>query len=227
MAQLYASSRVHPHIRSLAHFFKTGNSLDSKLNLASANYELVQSIPEVIKYLGPNPKERWERIADFEEKLQEILLSFLREKEEENRVVVWGERSSHQEVRVPVVSFTVKGMSSKAVVDEVEKRSNFGFRNGHMYSYRLVQDIMRLEDPEDGVVRVSMLHYNTGKFVYFLFLSFPFFSVLPLLFPPDKIINFTPPFLCVLFFCLFFLLSLNLVRGKKDAIKFLQPILTN
>jgi selenocysteine lyase/cysteine desulfurase len=162
MAQLYASSRVHSHIRSLAHFFKTGDSLDLKLNLASANYELVQSIPEVLAYLGSDLELSWKHIAEFEETLQEILLKFLRE---HDRVIIWGDPSSQKELRVPVISFTVKGMSSKAVIDEVEKRCNVGIRNGHMYSLRMVEDIMRLDDPEDGVVRVSMLHYNTGRWL--------------------------------------------------------------
>jgi hypothetical protein len=32
-----------------------------------------------------------------------------------------------------------------------------------MYSHRLLEDIVGLEDVEDGVVRISMLHYNSGE----------------------------------------------------------------
>jgi hypothetical protein len=32
-----------------------------------------------------------------------------------------------------------------------------------MYSHRLLNDIVGLEDVEDGVVRISMLHYNSGE----------------------------------------------------------------
>jgi hypothetical protein len=32
-----------------------------------------------------------------------------------------------------------------------------------MYSHRLLADVCGLEDVEDGVVRVSFLHYNTGE----------------------------------------------------------------
>lgn len=32
-----------------------------------------------------------------------------------------------------------------------------------MYSHRLLNDVVGLEDVEDGVVRISMLHYNTGE----------------------------------------------------------------
>lgn len=34
-----------------------------------------------------------------------------------------------------------------------------------MYSHRLLKDIIGLDDVEDGVVRISMLHYNTGQFI--------------------------------------------------------------
>lgn len=66
---------------------------------------------------------------------------------------------------MPVISFIVAGTKSQAVVEEVERRSQFGFRSGHMYSYRLLEEVVGLGDVEDGVVRVSLLHYNTGEFM--------------------------------------------------------------
>ncbi|PYH97727.1 PLP-dependent transferase [Aspergillus ellipticus CBS 707.79] len=158
IAQLYAASRIHDQINPLCHYFKSTETLDLKLNLASANYELTQSIPRVLDYFGPDFSGAWDQIATYEETLQEILLDFLRSND---RVTIYGEPSAMKELRVPVISFTVKGVKSQALVEEVEKRSPFGFRSGHMYSHRLVKDIMRLEDLEDGVVRISMLHYNT------------------------------------------------------------------
>ncbi|KAL5363255.1 pyridoxal phosphate-dependent transferase [Aspergillus floccosus] len=160
IAQLYASTRVHDQIDSLGHFFKATDTLDLKLNLASANYELTQSIPRVVEYFGSDVAGAWEVIAAHEEKLQGILLDFLNA---HDRITVYGETSASRKLRVPVISFTVRGAKSQRVVEEVEKRSSFGFRSGHMYSLRLVKDIMGLEDPDDGVVRISMLHYNTEE----------------------------------------------------------------
>lgn len=161
IAQLYASRRVHDQINSLGHFFKGTDTLDLKLNLASANYELTQTIPRVVEYFGVNPSATWEHIADHEEKLQAILLDYLNRN---SRVTVYGEPSASKSVRVPVISFRVDGMKSQGLVEEVERRSRFGFRSGHMYSHRLVREVLGIEDVEDGVVRVSMLHYNTGKY---------------------------------------------------------------
>lgn len=160
LAQLYASSRIHDEIDSLAHFFKPTNTLDLKLNLASANYELTQSIPAVVAYFGSDPGATWTAMVAHEERLQGILLRFL---VAHDRVTIIGEPSASQELRVPVISFVVSGVKSQRLVEAVEERSKYGFRSGHMYSHRLLKDVCGLEDVDDGVVRVSLLHYNTGE----------------------------------------------------------------
>lgn len=113
-----------------------------------------------MEYFGSDVAGAWEQIATYEEKLQGIILEYLNSNE---RITIYGERSARKELRVPVISFTIKGMQSRTLVEEVEKRSPFGFRNGHMYSHRLVKEVLGLEDVDDGVVRVSLLHYNTGE----------------------------------------------------------------
>ncbi|OQD99721.1 hypothetical protein PENVUL_c062G06457 [Penicillium vulpinum] len=160
LAQLYASSRVHDQIQSLGHFFKRTDTLDLKLNLASANYELTQSIPQVVEYFGSEPSATWAQMAEHEERLQQILLEFLASN---SRTDVIGEPTASKELRVPVISFIVQGVDSQRIVEEVERRSAFGFRSGHMYSHRRLADVCGLDDVEDGVVRVSFLHYNTGQ----------------------------------------------------------------
>lgn len=59
IAQLYASSCVHDQLDPLGHFFKGTDTLDLKLNLASANYELTQSIPRVVEYFEPDVEVSW------------------------------------------------------------------------------------------------------------------------------------------------------------------------
>jgi hypothetical protein len=49
------------------------------------------------------------------------------------------------------------------LVEAVERETGFGFRWGSFYSVRLAEEVLGVE-PVDGVVRVSMVHYNTGKF---------------------------------------------------------------
>jgi selenocysteine lyase/cysteine desulfurase len=49
-------------------------------------------------------------------------------------------------------------MTSQTLVEKVVKH-NIGIRYGHNYAHRLIKGLGL--DEEDGVVRVSLLHYNT------------------------------------------------------------------
>jgi len=60
--------------------------------------------------------------------------------------------------RVPTFCFNLPGVAPQAV-SEAAARAQIGIRDGHMYSPRLMQ---RLGVPsETGVVRASLVHYNT------------------------------------------------------------------
>ncbi|KAI6836083.1 PLP-dependent transferase [Hortaea werneckii] len=155
IACLYASTNAQKHMHTLGHFFKPTDTLENLLGLAAANYELTASIPEVCRYLQTVP---WDQIAEYEERLQKILIDYLLSKPELYQIR--GEPVADSAKRVPVISFTVKGRSSREVVEAIEARSNYGCRWGAFYSNRLAEDVMGL-DPVDGVVRVSLLHYNT------------------------------------------------------------------
>ncbi|KAK3679089.1 hypothetical protein LTR37_021455, partial [Vermiconidia calcicola] len=147
IATLYASKEAQKHMRTLGHFFKTTDTLENLLGLAAANYELTASIPEVIQYLQNVP---WDQIAEFEEKLQGILIDYLNSKPEIFQI--YGEPVADRKKRVPVISFTVKDRSSREIVEAIEAKSNFGCRWGSFYSNRLCEEVLGL-DAVDGVVR--------------------------------------------------------------------------
>jgi selenocysteine lyase/cysteine desulfurase len=63
----------------------------------------------------------------------------------------------HLEDRVPTVSFSVGDIPPSAIAGELAAR-DVGARSGHMYAPRLMQ---RLNLMPGGVVRVSLVHYNT------------------------------------------------------------------
>jgi selenocysteine lyase/cysteine desulfurase len=147
IAMLYGSTKAQEQLRSLGHFFNPTGTLENKLGLAAANYELTQAIPHVAQYL-----DSMGDISSHEENLAEILLNYLRSRKD---VTIIGEQSSNASVRVPTVSFTVQGWSCKELVEVVEQKSHFGFRWGHFYSKRLCDEVLGL-GPE-GVIRVSMV----------------------------------------------------------------------
>jgi len=158
VSMLYASERAQRELQSLGHYFKSRDTLEEIMGLAAANYECVQAIPCIVSYIG---KVGWAAIAEQEEQIQEILLSYLRSKPDQ--IQIYGEPSSDRKLRVPVVSFVVRGRSSLGVIDAIEAKSDFGCRSGHFYSKRLCVEVLGLSDPDDGVVRCSLLHYNTAE----------------------------------------------------------------
>lgn len=155
-AMLYVSDRARSEIETLGHYFKSRQTLEEMLGLAAGSYEAVQAVPKIIEYLN---QIGWNAISKQEEHIQEVLLKYLRSKGD--IIKIYGEPSSDRKLRVPVISFRVKGQSSLGLIDAIEARSNFGCRNGHFYSKRLCEEVLQIPDADDGVVRCSLLHYNT------------------------------------------------------------------
>jgi selenocysteine lyase/cysteine desulfurase len=157
IALLFGSASAQQNLVSLGHYFNPTTTLENKLGLAGASYELVQSIPAIVNYLKPAGKPALlDAIPAHEEKLQKILLDFLNSRKD---ITIYGENTSDPKVRVPTIAFSVKGWGTQELVETVEKQSNFGFRWGSFYSKRLSDEI--LKRPEEGVVRASFVHYNS------------------------------------------------------------------
>jgi cysteine desulfurase family protein (TIGR01976 family) len=94
-------------------------------------------------------------IAAYETTLSAALLDAVLSIE---RAVVHGITSRrHLAGRVPTVAFSVGAIPASAVAAELAARG-IGARSGHMYAPRLMQ---RLSLMPGGVVRVSLVHYNT------------------------------------------------------------------
>lgn len=143
---------------SLGYHFNPHVSMQNKIGLAAASYELAQSIPAILEYLGKPDSAMWQGVIEHEFKLQSLLLNYLNSRPD---ITIYGEPRPDPGLRLATVSFTAMGWDSKELVEAVEMKSPFGFRWGMFYSNRLVEDVLGLE--ESGVVRVSLVHYNTGE----------------------------------------------------------------
>jgi len=156
---LYASKNGLEAVKTLGHFFNPSATLADKLGLAGSCYELTAAIPSVVEYFGSNPAESWAGIVKHEFELQSALLSYLNARSD---ITICGEPDSDSTKRVSTISFIVKGKKSQDVVEAVDKASGgvMGIRWGGFYSNRLIEEVLGL-GPKDGVVRVSMVHYNT------------------------------------------------------------------
>ena len=159
---LYASPRGLQAIKPLSHYFNPTSTLENKLGLAGSNYELTASIPAVVYYFGSSPKESWAAIEKHEYELQRTLLEYLNPRSD---VTICGEKEADSKKRVSTISFVVEGRKSQDIVEQIDKLSKgeMGIRWGAFYSNRLVEEVLGLG--KDGVVRVSMVHYNSRKLI--------------------------------------------------------------
>ena len=193
IAQLYASTRGLKAMRSLGHYFNGSSSLQDKLGLAGGSYELVAAIPAVTDYfckVAGSQNLFWTQVKGHEEQLQKLLLAYLTSND---RVTILGEQDHNTDVRVTTVSFIVQGRRSREVVEAVDQAAGykqailsdgkdgdmglgesrqFGIRWGHFYSKRLCEEVLGLEKDGEGVIRVSMVHYNTVEEVQSLIEAF-------------------------------------------------------
>lgn len=161
MSILYASPAALSKTKSLGHHFNPSATLENKLGLAGSCYELTASIPAVLAYFGSDPSASWSAIEAHEHDLQRTLLDYLKTRSD---VTICGEPDADPKKRVSTVSFLVKGWKSQDVVEKVDELSKgeMGIRWGTFYSVRLAEELLGLK--YDGVVRVSMVHYNTREF---------------------------------------------------------------
>lgn len=143
-----------------------------KFQPGNVNYELSVSVLGILDYLGelesqggtgPAGSEvprsivesSYERIAAHEEDLARPLLEMLQDRE---GVRIVGHTSADRDQRVSIVSFVSSRRSSRDIVTAVDAHG-IGIRYGHFYSARLLDELGICT--EDGVVRTSMVHYNT------------------------------------------------------------------
>ena len=76
-----------------------------------------------------------------------------------NFKLIWKNQIKNKD-RSPTISFTVKNKSSKKV-SEILVKNNIATRNDNFYAWRCLEALGI--DTNDGVVRISMTHYNNKK----------------------------------------------------------------
>lgn len=171
VAALYGKRSCLEGLASINHFF-LGDDLPYKLQPGGPQYELVYGCLGVREYfeelalrLGAAPSDPVRTkygivnraLADYEQTLTAPLLDFLSRR---SGIDIIAPVDADREQCVATISFTVQGMPSDTVVRALESRF-IGTRSGHFYAQRLIAD-MGLE-AWNGVVRISLAHYNTPQ----------------------------------------------------------------
>jgi len=178
-ACLYVRDRsLESSLKPLTHHFLPVEGKAYQLQPGGPGYELVYACTAVLPYFlslssTPSPSteenvkaalnDAFTRIEEHEHKLIEPLLAYLRSKKDRGVLIVGDEQNAAN--RVPTISFVVHGqkpLSSKEVVSHFDKMGDVGIRWGHFYAYTLCANLHPpLPTIDDGVVRISLVHYNT------------------------------------------------------------------
>jgi len=159
LAALYGKRERLRELDTINHWFLGKDAIPYKLQPGNLNFELSHGAGGIFEYVDSlgGKAVAFQRIAAHEESLCAPLLSFLGRA---RGVRVLGEPSADRGKRVPTVSFTVAGRSPEAVVRAVDPHG-IGIRHGDFYSRGVTEDLGVAEG--GGVVRVSMVHYNTAE----------------------------------------------------------------
>ena len=163
---LYGRRELLQSARGLNHFFFSEDAVPAKLEPGGVNYELASSLVGILDYfqelghhqdLGPelDLEGCFDLVAEHEMELAAPLLAFL---DEHPRTRIVGSAEPDPFHRVPTIGFVMEGRRSSELPPLLDAR-RLAVRFGHFYAYRAIRDLGLLD--RDGIVRVSLVHYNT------------------------------------------------------------------
>lgn len=171
LAMMYGKLDLLTKMKGINHYFFKAEDVPYKFQPGNYNFELtygLRGLPEYLKefydHHNDNKKvteaEKYQQsfdiISEYEEELAERLLKYLNSVEE---IRIIGEKSGDSEKRVPTISFIHQKLKSPDIVAEVDKE-DIGIRFGDFYAKKLIHDLDL--EKYGGVVRVSLVHYNTN-----------------------------------------------------------------
>ncbi|MGE4249705.1 MAG: cysteine desulfurase-like protein [Parvibaculaceae bacterium] len=152
---------------SLYHYFYGRDRVPHKLEPGNVNYELSYSALGIVDYLSelgamrvPTGTARekivaaFAGIAEHEQVIGERLLSWLRARNDCR--IIGNVRADAR--RVPTISFVIEDVDSGALAEAVDP-FHVAVRFGDFHARRLIEALGLAEN--NGVLRVSMAHYNT------------------------------------------------------------------
>jgi cysteine desulfurase family protein (TIGR01976 family) len=169
IAMLYGKKNLLLSMPGMSHFFIAKDNIPYKFQPGSPNYELSYGVlglkeyfnafAETHSYGNKNFRENaeffYKTIAGYEELLADRLLSYLNTK---SNIKIIGETEFDRNKRVPTISFVVKNIMSDSITLKIDEHK-IGIRYGDFYARRLINDLGLSK--QSGVVRVSLVHYNT------------------------------------------------------------------
>lgn len=169
-AVMYGKLPLLVGMAGINHNFFKAEDVPYKFQPGNFNFELANSLKAIPEYLitfydhhfsdnkftnNEKFEASFEIISNYEAQLAQELLGYLKSVEE---IKIIGNSKADSALRVPTISFIHSKFKSSEIVALVDKK-NIGIRFGDFYAKQLIKNL-DLEQYE-GVVRVSLVHYNT------------------------------------------------------------------
>ena len=168
---LYGKKEILNQLPNQNHEF-LGGDVPYTLNPGGPNHEELSCLVGVYEYFinlfehhfpGENPSIREkitkvnELIADHEKEIANPLLDYLSSRSD---IRLIGRNKIINKDRAPTIAFTMNNKSSKDLSSELVKHG-IATRNDNFYAWRCLMALGI--DVDDGVVRTSMVHYNSHE----------------------------------------------------------------
>ena len=170
-ALLYGKEEHLLRLPGLNHYFIEQTDIPYKFQLGNVNFELSYGMLGLCDYLSelaqlhygdqtaPDLRNQmvqaFDLISIHEEQISDRLLNYLNNK---SNVRVIGQSKANRKFRVPTISFVVDGMNSSTIPKKIDQH-HIAIRYGDFYAKRLIEYLGLAS--QGGIVRVSMVHYNT------------------------------------------------------------------
>jgi cysteine desulfurase family protein (TIGR01976 family) len=170
-ALLYGKEEHLLRLPGLNHYFIQQTDIPYKFQLGNVNFELSYGMLGLCDYLSELAQlhygdqtasdlrnqmvQAFDLISVHEEKISDRLLNYLNSK---SNVRVIGQSKADRQYRVPTISFVVDGINSSTIPAKIDQHY-IGIRYGDFYAKRLIEYLGLAS--QGGIVRVSMVHYNT------------------------------------------------------------------
>lgn len=174
LAVMYGKIDLLTKMKGINHYFFKPEDVPYKFQPGNFNFELTYSLKGITEYFtnfydhhypddnsnlteGNKQTKSFDLIASYEESLAAPLLEYL---STVPGVKIIGEPTANCNKRVPTISFVHDKLSSREIVERTDPYK-IGIRFGDFYAKKLIADFGLQK--HEGVVRVSLVHYNTRE----------------------------------------------------------------
>jgi len=168
---LYGKKEILDNLPNQNHEF-LADDVPYTLNPGGPNHEELSSLIGIYEYFinlyyhhyseeKNSLRNKIEKINDLISRHEEKIANpFLKYIDSQNEIKLIGKNKIENKNRAPTIAFTFKNNSSKNISNKLVQ-NGIATRNDNFYAWRCLKALGI--DTKDGVIRISMVHYNSAE----------------------------------------------------------------